>query len=343
MSLITLNDSKKLGESQTPYIVAEVNTSHFGDIEIAKNMVKKAKEIGCDCVKFQSWTPTSINSKTFYEENPIANRIFKKFSLSEEELLEVVDYCKEVGISFASTPYSREEVDFLVHKCKVPYIKVASMDLNNYLFLDYIARKGIPIVLSTGMGDMDEIRKAVKTIEDAGNKDICILHCISIYPPEVSTMSLKNITGLKKEFTKYPIGFSDHSTGVEVAVAATALGACMIEKHLTLDKSKMGMDNQVALEPEEMKQLVTSCSNVFLSLGNTERVVLKDELEQRKKIRRSIIAAKDLKSGDVLSIEDLDVKRPGTGISPEKIHDLVGKVICRDVEADRLITQEDFR
>lgn len=342
MATIILGDSTRLGDLNIPYIVAEINTSHFGDMEIAKKMIYQAKEVGCDCVKFQSWSAESLYSKTYYDENPIANRMFKKFSFSEAELADVAEYSKRCGIAYSSTPYSRAEVDFLLEKCNAPYVKVASMDLNNYLFLDYIARSGAPIVLSTGMGELEEIHRAVETIEKAGNKNICLLHCVSIYPPETSTIRLRNISGLRREFPDYPIGFSDHSIGTEMASAAVALGACMIEKHFTLDRTKIGMDNQMASEPEEMALLVRNCHNVQIAIGDTRRIVLPAEIEQRKKMRRSIVAVKDLNAGTKLTADDLDVKRPGTGLPPDKISELVGKTLLRDIEGNTLITEADI-
>ena len=342
MSKINLRDGTGLGDFEKPYIVAEVNTSHNGNIETAKEMVRQAGEAGCSCVKFQSFSPESLYSKTYYDENPIAKRIVGKFAFSEDQLLEVASYSRDSGIAFSSTPYSQKEVDFLLEKCDVPYIKVASMDCNNYPFLDYIAHTGAPIVLATGMSDMDEVRRAVATIEEAGNNTICLLHCISIYPPDNATIRLNNIVGLRKEFPDYPIGFSDHSIGTEMAAAAVALGAAMIEKHFTLDKSKIGMDNQMATEPEEMARLVKNCRNVQVALGTSERIVLEDELEQREKMRRSIIAARDLKTGTQLKEEDMDAKRPGTGIPPENIKDLVGKTLTGDVEKDTLIFETDI-
>lgn len=336
--------NKKLSflKNDKPYIVAEVNTSHNGNIEVAKAMIKTAKEVGCSCVKFQSWSAESLYSKTYYKENPISKRLFTKFSLSEEQLLEVAQYSRECGIDFASTPYAKKEVDFLLERCMVPYIKIASMDLTNYPFLDYIARTGASIVLATGMGNMTEIHKAVETIECVGNPNVCLLHCTSIYPAEASTIRLKNITGLQKEFPNYPIGFSDHSIGTEMAAAAIALGAVMIEKHFTLDKTKMGMDNQMATEPEEMAKLVKSCYNVNIALGSPIRVVSDAELAQRKKMRRSIVAARDIQLGEILKEEDMDVKRPGTGIPPEKLADLVGKVVNKNIEHDCMILFEDL-
>jgi sialic acid synthase SpsE len=342
MGTIRLHDSTVLSDFNRPYIVAEINTSHFGNMERAKEMIDQAKETGCDCVKFQSWSAETLYSKTYYDENPIAKRFVKKFAFSEAELIEVSEYSKKSGIAFSSTPYSRVEVDFLLEKCNVPYIKVASMDLNNYPFLDYIARSGSPIVLSTGMGELDEIQKAVETIEKTGNKNICILHCISIYPPEISTIRLNNILGLREKFPDYSIGFSDHSIGTEMASAAVALGACMIEKHFTLDKTKIGMDNQMASEPEEMALLVRNCHNVQNALGDTRRIVLPAEMEQRKKMRRSIVAVKDSKAGTKLTADDLDTKRPGTGLPPDKIRELVGKTLLRDIKGDTLITEADI-
>lgn len=342
MAKCVLRDSTVIGDFLKPYIVAEVNTSHNGSMETAKEMIDRAKEAGCSCVKFQSWSKESLYSGTYYDENPIAKRIIQKFSFSEAQLMEAAQYSRERGIAFSSTPYSQAEVDFLVEKCGVPYIKVASMDLVNYPFLEYIASRGVPIVLATGMGAMEEIRRAVAAIEGAGNHKICLLHCISIYPPEISTIRLNNILGLRKEFPNYPVGFSDHSTGTEMATAAVALGAAMIEKHLTLDRKKIGMDNQMATEPAELAQLVRNCQNVYTALGDAERIVFPAELEQRKKMRRSIIAARDLAAGTRLVKADLGAKRPGTGFPPEKMSELVGKVLIRDVKADTLISEADL-
>jgi len=339
---INLRSSSVLSETSTPYIVAEMNTSHFGCIDTAKKMISTAKEIGCDCVKFQSWSADSLYSKSYFKDNPIAKRIFNKFALTESELLDVARFCKETGIDFSSTPYSRAEVDFLLEQCDAAFVKVASMDLNNYKFLDYIASTGAPIVLSTGMSEIDEIRKAVKTIENAGNKNICLLHCTSIYPAEPNIIQLKNIIGLMQEFPDYLVGYSDHSIGTEIPSAAIAMGACLIEKHFTLDSSKIGMDNQMASEPEEMKTLVKSCHNVFNALGTNERVIFQEEIEQREKMRRSIIVTKDLKAGTILSAEDLDVKRPGLGLDPERLYELVGKTLINDLEGDTMISESDF-
>ena len=304
-------------------------------------MIFEAKKAGCDCVKFQSWTSDTLYSKTYYEENPIAKRFINGFSFSKAQLESLVEYSRECEISFSSTPYSKEEVDFLVNECSVPFVKVASMDLNNHYFLNYIGQTGVPIVLSTGMGDFNEIESAITTLENTGNKNICILHCVSIYPPEISSIRLNNIAGLRSKFSNYPVGFSDHSLGFEIPSAAVALGACLIEKHFTLDKSRIGMDNQMAMEPDEMISLVNSCHNVYQSLGTDERILQSEEIKKRKEMRRSIVSSKFLKAGTKLIQSDFDFKRPGTGLEPNKASELIGRILKKDLDKDSFICFED--
>ena len=175
MRFMKLRGGKVIGDGMKPYIVAELNSSHNGKVEIAKQMIDAAKDCGCDCVKFQSWSADSLYADEYYKNNPISKRIVAKFSLTPDQLLELSAYCKEVGIDFSSTPYSKEEVDFLAEKTEAPFIKIASMEINNLPFLKYIGEKGIPIVLSTGMSTIEEIREAVKAIESTGNRQLCIL------------------------------------------------------------------------------------------------------------------------------------------------------------------------
>jgi len=341
MPHITLDDGSVIGNFQAPYVIAEVNSSHSGNIETAKEMIKAAKDAGCDCVKFQSWSAESLYSKSYYDANPIAKRIVDKFAMSEDELLEAANYCKEVGIAFSSTPYSKSEADYLLDVCKAPFIKVASMDINNYDYLAYIATKNRPIILSTGMAEFDEIQKAVTTLEENGNTQIMILHCVSIYPAEPETINLNNILMLREAFPNYPIGFSDHTLGIEIPVASVAMGAALVEKHLTLDASKMGMDNNMATEPDVMAQMVKGCHDVNKALGSRERVVSDAEREQSETMRRSVVAAGELKAGATLSRTDLDVKRPATGLAPEMLEALIGKTLTKDIEADMMIQLDD--
>jgi N-acetylneuraminate synthase len=339
MAEIKLKNGRMIGDAHPPYIIAEFNTSHNGSIDTAKSMIESAKKIGCDCVKFQSWSAETLYSKTYYDQNPISKRIVKKFAFSEDTLKELVTYCKNVGIDFASTPYSKAEVDTLI-ELGVPFIKISSMELNHFPFLEYIGGAQMPMIISTGMGDTDEIIEAVHAIERTGNHNICLLHCVSIYPTEINTVNLRNIIGLKERFPRYAIGFSDHTLGTEMSIAAVALGAAIIEKHFTLDKTKIGMDNQMALEPVEMKALVDGCRHVFQGLGINDRVVTQAELEQRAKMRRSIVAARDLPTGTVITENDLDAKRPGTGITPSKLGELLGKITQTEILADEIIAAD---
>lgn len=325
MSGFVLNTGRKIELFGEPYIIAEMNSSHNGNIETAKQMISAAKECGCDCVKFQSWTADTLYSKQYYDANPITKRIVTKFSFSEEQLFELFEYCKEIEIDFSSTPYSEKEVDFLTDRAGAPFVKIASMEINNLSYLEYIARKGCPIVLSTGMSSIDEIKEAVKTIEAAGNRNICILHCVSQYPAKPSDINLSNIRMLMDEFPEYVIGYSDHSIGYEIPAASVAFGVPVIEKHFTLDNTKMGMDNNMATEPADMKKLVEACRNVYKCMGSYQRLVSDNEIEQSKKMRRSLVANKDIAEGEVITAEMLVAKRPGDGIPPNKVSMVVGK------------------
>jgi len=342
MSKIKLNTNRTIGDYESPYIVAELNTSHFGDVEKAKEMIRAAKIAGCDCVKFQSWSEESLYSETYYSKNPMARRFIKRFSFSPKELFNLSEYCREVGIDFASTPYSTEEVDFLVEKCKVPFLKVASMDLVNLDLLAHMAGKNTPIVLSTGMGTLEEIESAVNTLIQKGNTRICILHCVSLYPTQTKEMNLHNILGLREKFSSFPIGFSDHSEGVALAITSVALGAALIEKHFTLDKSRIGMDNQMAIESDQLSLMIQGCRDSFSSLGSKERIVSEPELLQRNTMRRSLVSSRALKHGDVLQREDLVFKRPGDGIQISNISQAIGKTVKRDISEDVVINPTDL-
>ncbi len=343
MAECILRDGTVISDYGRPYIVSEVNSSHNGSIELAKQMIDASVEIGCDCVKFQSWSVESLYSKTYYDANPISKRFVKKFSMSPEQLKELADYCWQKGISFSSTPYSEEEVDFLVDICEVPYIKIASMELNNPRFLKYIGQKHVPIVLSTGMSTYEEVEKAVEVLHDVGVDQMVILHCVSIYPTILTNVNLNNIVGLRDRFKMHPIGFSDHTEGDAAAVAAVTLGAGLIEKHLTLDKSKVGMDNGMATEPPEFTQLVSKCRSIQVALGSHDRILLQEEIDQRKNMRRSIVSTRDISAGEILKESDLYAKRPGTGFEPTKIDYLVGKKVIRDIMADTVILPEDIQ
>ena len=335
-----LKIGREIGRGSRPYIVAEMNSSHNGRIETAKEMIDAAKACGCDAVKFQSWTADSLYCADYYDENPIAKRMVDRFSLSEEALLELALYCQEVGIDFSSTPYSEAEVDFLVDECKAPFVKIASMDINNLPYLRYIASKKVPVVLSTGMADYEEIARAVKAMEEAGQEDLCILHCVSLYPVAVEQANLNNLRMLAEKFPRHAVGYSDHTIGSVAAGAAVAMGAGLIEKHFTLDNRKSGWDNQMATEPEEMKALVQHCSEVYAALGSHDRAISAEEKRQREKMRRSLVASRDLPAGTVLAAADLAAKRPGTGISVAACDKVLGKTLNCPLPKDRLLKEE---
>ncbi len=342
MGRCIFRNNVEISDYGQPYIVAEINSSHGGSLDRAKQMIDVAADIGCDCVKFQSWSADSLYSKTYYDTIPFSKRFVSKFSFSAEKLKELAGYCKEKKIDFSSTPYCEEEVDFLTNDVCTPYVKIASMEINNIGLLDYIGRKKVPIVLSTGMSDINEIERAVKVLEDAGVEQMVILHCVSIYPTILSKVNLNNIIGLREKFPGYPIGFSDHTEGDAASIAAIALGAGLIEKHLTLDKTKAGMDNGMATEPQQFRELVTKCREIQIAMGGKNRIVIKEEMEQRKNMRRSIIAVRNLKAGTVISEKDLYAKRPGTGISPDRIQEVIGKTVIKDIEEDSIIPEESI-
>jgi N-acetylneuraminate synthase len=283
-----------------------------------------------------------LYSNDYYKENPIAKRFVKKLAMSEGQLKELAEYSRSIGIDFASTPYSIEEADFLIKECQVPFIKVASMDINNYKYLRYLAKTKSAIILSTGMADFDEIVKAVDVLETAGAENVCLLHCVSIYPVNPDLVNLNNIKTLQAKFKKQPIGYSDHTLGVDVGAASVALGACVIEKHVTLDKSIIGMDNQMAIERGELEQMVKSVKNVYRAMGNANRVVSNDELVQRGKMRRSLVASSDLNQGDVLTEANLGAKRPGTGISVSEWDAYLGRKVNKKLDKDSLISPNDL-
>ncbi len=339
---IVLNNKREIGENLPPYFIAELNTSHFGDVAKAKSMIDMVKECGGDCVKFQSWSEHTLYSNDYYKENPIAKRFVKKFSLGEQQLKELAEYCCQINIDFASTPYSNEEAKFLLEECNVPFIKVASMDINNYHYLQFLATTKSAIILSTGMADIEEIIKAVQVLDTAGAKNVCILHCVSIYPVKSELVHLHNLKTLQQLFPQYSVGYSDHTLGTEVAIASIALGACVVEKHVTLDNTIIGMDNQMAIERDELQQLVTGIKTVYHALGSFERQVPNEELAQREKMRRSLIVTQSLQAGDVLSELNMGAKRPGTGISVCEWDQYLGKKVNKALLQDSLIAPEDI-
>lgn len=343
---------EKIRNRKEPYIIAELGANHNGDMELARRLIDAAHEAGADCVKFQSWSKNSVFSKIKYEENYFLGddyrgrndytmeEMVEAFSVSEEQLAQMNDYAAKVGIDCTSTPFSKKEVDFLVDKLDPPFIKVASMDLNNYPFLEYIAKKGKPIVLATGLSELHEIDKAVHTIESAGNDQLIILHCIAIYPPKDENINLNNIDTLKQLYP-YPIGFSDHSLGFSIPLASVVKEACIIEKHFTLDKDLPGWDHKVSATPDELRIIVQESKRITKALGSSRIACPEDDM-WKNEFRRSIVTTRDMKFGETIKEDDLDFKRPGTGITPGNIKYVVGRTLKKDIGEDRLLSWEDF-
>jgi sialic acid synthase SpsE len=348
-----LTKNYNLKNYKKPYIIAELGSNHNGDMNIARKLIVQAKEAGADCVKFQSWSKDSIFSKKKYDDNYFVaddyrdredytlEAIVEEYSISEEELLEMKSFSDEIGIDCTSTPFSKKEADFLVDKMQTPFIKVASMDLNNYPFLEYLAKKGKPMIISTGLSELYEIDKAVKTIEEAGNNQITILHCVATYPPEDSDVNLNNIKTLMAAYPKYPIGFSDHTLGTVVSLAAVTLGACLIEKHFTLDKNMEGWDHKVSATKDEMRVIVEGSKRIVESMGSF-RISATESNEKKKEFRRGIVITRDMNKGDIIKLKDIDYKRPGGSLNPEMTEFIIGRTVNKNIKNDHLLTKEDI-
>jgi len=229
----------------------------------------------------------------------------------------------------------------LVDKMQTPFLKVASMDLNNYPFLEYLAKKGKPMVISTGLSELYEIDKAVKTIEDAGNHQIVILHCVATYPPEDSDVNLNNIKTLMSTYPEYPVGFSDHTLGSTIPLASVSLGACLIEKHFTLDKEMEGWDHKISATKDEMQAIVEGAGRIVKAMGSF-RISATESDEKKREFRRGIVITRDMTKGDIIKIEDIDYKRPGGNLDPEMTNFIVGRTVNKDIKNDHILTKEDI-
>ena len=345
---------RKIVNFGSPYIIAEIGSNHNGDMALAKKMIDAAARCGVDCVKFQSFDNKSLISESEYQRNQTYDDgdggkkhfgslrdMVDKYYLRREQHFELREYCLEKGVEFCSTPFSKEEVDLLV-ECDVPFFKVASMDINNIELLAYMAQKKRPIIISTGMADLNEIAKAIDVVKENGAIDISLLHCISIYPPESKDINLRNITMLQNTFN-LPVGFSDHSIGTTIPLASVALGACVIEKHFTIDKNLPGWDHAISADVQELETIVTQTKAVNEGLGSYTRVVSEAELNKRDKFRRSLVYSRNLQVGHRISESDLESKRPGTGIKPVDRDIVLGRVLTKNVECDKIVNITDFQ
>ena len=335
----------EVGLGRPPYIIAEVGSNHNGDMNLCRDLIDAAAVAGAHAVKFQSWTDKSLIAEEEYERNTTYSDKKKHFGslremvtayqLTGEQHAQAHERCIEKGIAFCSTPFSPEEAD-LLESLDVPFYKIASMDVVHLPLLRYVARKKRPVVISTGMATMGEVEQAVDTIRAEGNDQIVLLHCISIYPPEYETIHLRNMETLQRAF-ECPVGFSDHTLGTAIPLAAIALGACMIEKHFTLDQDMEGWDHAISANPAQMRTIVQEGKNIVAALGSSRRTVSDAEMEKRKKFRRSLVTRQALCKGHVLSESDFDAKRPGLGVSPDQVQYVVGRTLACDMAEDQVL------
>lgn len=325
-------------------IIAEAGVNHNGSLEIAKQLALAAKQCGADIVKFQTAKLESLVSKyagmADYQKKNIGEEMsqremLKKLLLSYDEFAELADFCKEIGIQFLSTPFDLESIDFLERiGCYV--WKIPSGEITNLPYLEKIARTRKRVLLSTGMCTLDEVREAVDVLKKNGAEDITILHCTTQYPVPFEEVNLNAMFTLQSEF-KTEIGYSDHTKGIEIPVAAVAMGAVVIEKHLTLDRNMEGPDHRASLEPKEFCAMVQAIRNIEKAMGNGEKKPTESEIANKTVARKSIIAACSIRKGEILTEENLTTKRPGNGISPMNWYKVLGTKAIRDFQEDELI------
>ncbi len=338
------------------YLIAEVGVNHFdiakklslSNLEAAKIMIDKAKEAGIHAIKFQTYKANTIaskNSPAYWDttEEPTQSQyeLFQKFdSFNEEEYAALAHHCKQIGIDFFSTPFDFDSADYL-NKYMGIY-KISSSDITNLPFIEHIALKNKRIILSVGASTLDEIKIAVSTIENAGNKDITLLHCVLSYPTQYKDANLLKIKSLKEEFPQYEVGLSDHTKPDDKMLCTTAayiMGATVIEKHYTLDKTLVGNDHYHAMTPDDAKILLENVRFIDMISGSDRIQPLDCEKESRKQARRSIVAKCDIDQNDVFSFENLIFKRPGSGISPSDIDKVLGKKAAKFINEDELIDE----
>lgn len=342
-----------------PFLIAEIGVNYYdiaekeeiSNMEAAKLMILEAKRCGVDAVKFQSYkaeTIASKNSPAYWDlsEEPTTSQyeLFKKFDkFGVDEYRELAQYCKELGIMFLSTPFDFESVDYLDEFMDI--YKISSSDLTNIPFIKYIASKNKPILLSTGASTLNEIKKAVKAIEEVSLVDIGIMHCVLSYPTAYEDANLLMIKDLERNFPDYEIGYSDHTKpdgNMVVLTTAYNYGAGILEKHFTLDKSLKGNDHYHAMDPDDVRVFRLNVNFLGKINGMRNKQPLICESPARKQARRSIVAFKDIKKGEKITAEDLTFKRPGTGISPSEMDDVVGKMAIEDISEDTLLDYTMF-
>jgi len=329
-------------------IIAEAGVNHNGSIQLAKELIDAASEAGVDYVKFQTFKAKNIASKharkadyqlqSMNDQDESQLNMLKKLELDLDAHHQLIAYCKQKRIEFLSTPFDLDSID-LLKSLEIKLGKVPSGEITNLPYLRKMAQSFEKIVLSTGMATMDEVASALSVLYKEGKHkdDIIVLHCTSEYPSPIEDVNLKAMLQMKAEFD-ITVGYSDHTLGIEIPVAAVAIGARLIEKHFTLDKGMEGPDHGASLDPGELKQMATAIRNIEKALGTGIKAPTATEEKNKQVARKSIVAAAPIKQGDILSEANLTTKRPGTGISPMEWDSIVGKVAIKDFEEDELIT-----
>ncbi len=338
-----------VSEDAPVFIIAEAGVNHNGSIALAKQLIDVAANAHADAVKFQTFIAEEVIStdapKAEYQKQTTDASesqldMIRKLELSKEEHQELMDYAKHKNIMFLSTPFDEKSVNLLV-ELGVLLIKISSGEITNHPFLKHIAKKGLPIILSTGMSTLEEVAEAVLVIKEAGCEDLTLLHCTSNYPARVEDCNLLAMKTMANAFG-VPVGYSDHTPGIYVPLAAAAMGACVIEKHFTLDKSLPGPDHRASLEPDELEEMVRGIRLVEKARGSSVKAPVASELEVRDVARKSIVAKVDILAGAVITEDMLAFKRPGTGVAPKEINILVGKVAKHNLKKDELIIIENL-
>jgi N,N'-diacetyllegionaminate synthase len=315
-------------------------------MQLCRELIHAAAECGADAVKFQSWSKGSLFSRGEYARKarsasangPTLEQQVECYQLTPEQHMEAAGSARANRICFFSSCFSSGEVD-LLESLDVPAYKIASMDVNHIPLLEYVAAKGKPVLLSTGMATLGEIERALEALR--GSVAVALLHCLSIYPSPPDEVNLLNMSTLQTAFDR-PIGYSDHTLGIAIPLAAVALGACIIEKHFTLDKRTQGWDHTISADPAELAALVRESRAIFDALGSRVRRVSPGEMEKRKVFRRRMVIKRAMRAGERLSESEIDFKRPGTGIAPDEMAYVLGRTLTRDVECDHELEWSDI-
>ncbi|MGE5351526.1 MAG: N-acetylneuraminate synthase [Acidobacteriota bacterium] len=327
------------------YIIAEAGVNHNGSLELAMKLVEAAKEAGADAVKFQTFKAEKLVSrkavKAEYQMNSTSAdesqfNMIKKLELSQDDHIKLFDFCKKTGIEFLSSPFDEESADFL-DEIGLEIFKIPSGEITNIPFLKHIAQKGKKIILSTGMSQLGEIEEALSVINAYNTGDVVLLHCVTEYPAPYGEINLRAMLTLKQAFN-IRVGYSDHSPGIEISLAAIALGAEVIEKHFTLDKNLPGPDHKASLEPEELKNMIASIRNIEKSLGDGIKRPAECEIKNIHIARKSLVAVTDIAEGELISLSNISVKRPGSGILPKYLEQVIGKRARTSIAAEEVMT-----